>query len=112
MRKLLYLCLSLSAIICLSTWVGCHKTDMLSSDTVTASVQGRVVDELGKPVNNATVKSGILSTSTDINGVFHFNDIPLNKKAAFVSIEKTGYFKTARTFLPHESVLNYVEIRL
>jgi hypothetical protein len=112
MRKLVYSILGLSLIVNLFTWVSCHKSDSLTSDFLTASVQGRVVDELGKPVNSATVKSGSLSTSTDINGVFRFDNVPLNKKAAFVSIEKSGYFKTGRTFLPHAGVLNYIEARL
>lgn len=82
------------------------------AEKVTASLQGRVVDENGKPVNNATVKSGSSSTATDINGVFRFNNIQLNKNAGFVLVEKTGYLKGSRTIFTNAGVVNNVEIQL
>jgi hypothetical protein len=119
MKNRYYTALSVLLIILLSCFMGCKKNDtppappVLSLDEkVTATVQGRVTDEAGKPVNNASVKSGTNSTTTDINGVFRFTNIQLVKNAGYVSIEKAGYFKGSRTILTHQGAVNYVEIKL
>ena len=48
-------------------------------EKVTASINGRVVDENGKPVNNANVLAAGTSITTDINGFFRFSNIQLGK---------------------------------
>ena len=79
---------------------------------MTASINGRVLDENNKPVKDALVKSGGSTTSTDINGVFRFSNIQLSKNAGFVLVEKTGYFKGSRTIFTNAAVVNNVEIKL
>jgi len=65
--------------------------------TVTASVQGRVVDQDGIPVAGATVTSGSATTSTDINGVFKFTNISLSSRFGNVQAAKAGFFTGSRS---------------
>jgi hypothetical protein len=117
MKKLLSFCLPAIAIL---VFFGCQKTpdqpdtpkiDPLE-EMVTASLQGRVIDENGKPVGNASVKSGSNLTTTDINGTFKFNNIQLAKNAGFVLVEKTGYLHGSRSIFTNTGVVNNVEIQL
>ena len=83
------------------TWHSCQKSDSLPTppktdplkETVTASINGRVLDENNKPVKDALVKSGSSTTNTDINGVFRFSNIQLRKNAGFVQVEKNWLFQ-------------------
>jgi hypothetical protein len=97
----------------------CNKTDSPPTpkpdpleEKVTASVNGRVIDENGKPVSNASLQAGTSTTTTDVNGVFRFNNIILSKNAGFVKIEKDGYFKSGRTIFTSAGVVNNIEIKL
>src|SRR5215212_2800534 len=115
MRKLIY-STAIITLVGFFLWPACRKNDNPPNPPVdikiNASVKGRVIDETGNPVSNATVKSGSFSTTTDVNGSFYFSNIQLSKEAGFVSVEKSGYFKTGRTFLTHQNVDNYVNIQL
>jgi len=82
------------------------------AEKVTASVKGRVTDENGKPVNNASVVAGGSSTTTDINGFFRFDNIQLAKNAGFVLVEKAGYLKGCRTIFTNAGIINNIEIQL
>ena len=82
------------------------------AEKVTASVKGRVTDENGRPVENASVKSGGTTTTTDINGFFRINNVQLAKNAGFVLVEKTGYLKGSRTFFPNAGFVHNVQIQL
>jgi hypothetical protein len=82
------------------------------AEKVTASVKGRVTDENGKPVNNASVVSGGSTTTTDLNGFFRFDNIQLAKNAGFVLVEKTGYLKGCRTIFTNAGIINNIEIQL
>lgn len=101
-------------------WFSCNKTDNTPpipkpnplEEKVTASVSGRVVDEAGKPVGNASLHAGNSTTTTDVNGTFRFTNIQLSKNAGFVSVEKNGYFKTGRTIFTNTGVVNNIEIKL
>jgi len=110
-------CLLLLVIISL-IGNGCQKnsheqpvTDPLS-EKVVASLSGRVTDENGKPVNNASVESGGSNTTTDINGFFRVANIQLAKNGGFVIAEKSGYFKGCRTIFTNAGVINNIEIQL
>jgi hypothetical protein len=113
---LLYIVLALVTI----TWHSCKKTDNPPTpakmdpleEKVTASVNGRVLDEDSKPVKDALVQSGTSTTTTDINGVFRFSNIQLSKNAGFVLVEKNGYFKGSRTIFTNAGVVNNIEIKL
>ena len=80
--------------------------------TVTASVQGRVVDQDGIPVAGATVTSGSATTSTDINGVFKFTNISLSSRFGNVQAAKAGFFTGSRSIATNAGASNFVSIRL
>lgn len=117
MKKPVLLSLTVFAVL---IFFGCQKTpgtpDTPKTDPlkelVTASLQGRVIDENGKPVSNALVKTGSEGTNTDINGEFRFNNIQLRKNAGFVLVEKSGYLHGSRTIFTNAGVVNNIEIQL
>ncbi len=65
---------------------------------VRANLQGNVLDENGQPASNVVIKAGSEIAVTDTKGYFRINDAPLDKNAALVTAEKTGYFKAFRSF--------------
>jgi uncharacterized protein YcfL len=93
---------------------GCKKNDnpkksnrqavVFNDVTVIASLQGKVTDENNSPANNVIVKTGNNSTTTGVNGIFYFKNIELGKNAGTVSVEKTGYFKSSRTFIANPAL--------
>lgn len=80
--------------------------------TVTASVSGRVINELGDPVAGAMVKAGTSMATTDINGEFSITNAQLVDKAAYVTVNKSGYFEGSRTFIARQGLKHFVEIQL
>ena len=80
----------------------------------TASVIGIVRDTGNAPVNNAIVRSpyGGEQTYTDANGVFFLNNIIVYDKLGYITIEKPGFHKGSRSFLPLEQGSNRVNIQL
>lgn len=68
-------------------------------DYVTASISGRVTDDQRLPVSGATVKAGSATATTDVNGVFSFSNINIDKGAGLVKVEKEGYFTGLRTLV-------------
>jgi len=79
-----------------------------------ASVMGVVRDAQNAPINNAIVRSpyGGEETHTDLNGVFFLNNILVYDKLGYVTIEKTGFHKGSRSFLPLAQGANYVNVQL
>jgi len=80
--------------------------------TVTANLQGRVVDQNGVPVQGAAVTSGVASTTTDVNGVFSFSSISLSSRFGFVQVVKSGFFTGSRSIITNPGASNYVNIQL
>jgi hypothetical protein len=115
--RLIILCAVLVPFV---AFYGCnkHKDDVIPSGdlpedkVVTASVQGRVLDEDGLPVQGAAVTSGTASTVTDENGVFSFSDISMSSRFGFVKVTKQGYFTGSRSILTTASSSNFVSITL
>jgi hypothetical protein len=79
---------------------------------VTASLQGRVVDESGLPVQGAAVSSGTVTTTTDVNGVFAFTSINMSSRFGYVKVVKQGYFTGSRSIITNPAASNYVSIQL
>lgn len=88
------------------------SNDLPEDKTVTASIQGRVLDENGLPVGGAAVTSGTASTTTDENGVFSFSDISMSSRFGFVKVVKQGYFTGSRSILTGAGSANYISITL
>ncbi len=104
MKRLLYPVL----LICISVLTfNCQKEVSFSGDPVspipgsspiTASLQGTVFDETGNTASGVSIKVGNKTVITDAKGYFRINNASLDKRAALVIAEKTGYFKAFRTF--------------
>ncbi|HET6767931.1 MAG TPA: carboxypeptidase-like regulatory domain-containing protein [Chitinophagaceae bacterium] len=79
---------------------------------VTGNVTGKVVDNNDIAVTGAVVRSGNNSTTTDSRGLFRFDNIQLDKYAALVTVEKSGFFKGYRVFSASASNTNFVKLKL
>jgi len=117
----LRLTLTLIVLASITAFLACNKyADTTSSYSnnlpedklVTASLQGRVLDENGSPVQGAAVSSGTASTTTDANGVFSFTDIQMSSRFGFVKAAKDGYFTGSRSILTDAGSSNFVTITL
>lgn len=113
----LYLATILFAILALAG--NCRKAEIsfenppgTNNNTIGFSISGRVLDKNNVPVNGAQVKAGSATASTDVNGNFRFTNVQLPKNAAYITVDKSGYFQGSRTFIAHEGAVNYVNIRL
>jgi len=82
------------------------------NEMVTASVRGIVVNENNVPVQGATVKSGVNTTTTDRYGIFRFSNISLSKANGTVKVEQNGYFNAFRTFVSTAGRIHDVRIQL
>lgn len=111
-------------VACLVVFIACSKNSGSSNSsttnsnnippdkTVTASLQGRVVDENGLPVQGATVSSGAATTATDVNGVFTFTSISMSSRFGYVKVVKQGYFNGSRSIITNPGASNFVSIQL
>jgi uncharacterized protein (TIGR02145 family) len=79
-----------------------------------SDVIGLVLDNNNSPVYKAWVSNPYSDEGvfTDINGVFHLRDIPVFEQLGFVTVEKEGYHKGSRSFLPLDSGAIQVRIQL
>ena len=73
---------------------------------------GQVVDSEGAPVSDAVVDMGTNNTTTDIYGHFFFNDVDMNSKGQYVTIEKDGYFLGSRRFFPQADAKSRVRVEM
>src|ERR1700761_1982309 len=104
--------------------IACNKTSSTRSPTSTnpnnipadqivpPSLQGRVVDQSGVPVQGAAVTSGTASTTTDVNGVFTFTAISMSSRFGYVQVKKTGYYTGSRSIITNPGASNFVSIQL
>ncbi len=79
---------------------------------VTASLQGRVLDENGLPVQGAAVTSGAAATTTDINGIFSFTSISMSSRFGYVKVADNGYYNGSRSIITNPGASNFVSIQL
>jgi hypothetical protein len=100
------------------SYVSCKKSDspnlnkIYIPEYVSATISGRVTDDAGKPVSGALVKAGEASANTDIDGVFTISNVTIDKKAAFIKVEKNGFFLGTKTLVAVANKNNQVAIRL
>lgn len=59
-------------------------------------IAGRVVDENQTPLQFCNLKLGATTITSDVNGVFYFNDVSVNGSRAYVSATKNGYYSSGR----------------
>jgi len=91
---------------------GTNPNNIPAEKTVTASLQGRVVDDKGVPVQGAAVSSGSATTVTDVNGVFSFSKISMSSRFGYVQVNKSGFFTGSRSIITNAGASNYVSIQL
>ena len=78
---------------------------------ITATLQGNIIDENNGPAAGVSILIGSRAVLTDSKGYFRITDAPLDKNNSIVTAEKTGYFKTYRSFRATSGV-NQVVIKL
>jgi uncharacterized protein (TIGR02145 family) len=88
-----------------------NTSSNLFGSTISVTVKGRVLDANGNAITGALVKAGSATTNTDAMGVFILNNISANQKLGCVIVEKAGYFKCVRSFVPKTGG-NELQIRL
>ncbi len=79
---------------------------------ITSSVDGQVKDINQRPVANATVRLGNLSTMTDDYGLFSFENVTMNEDGTFILVTQNGYLNGSRRFFPRENINNTVVIEM
>lgn len=79
---------------------------------INASVAGLVVDANNAPISDATVSFGTETTTTDVNGIFKFENVSVLENRAFVKVEKAGYFHGSRTFFAYANHRANVKVSL
>ena len=79
---------------------------------VTASVSGIVLDESNAPIASAIVTSGTVTTTTNSNGMFIFQNISLSKENGSVTVVKAGYFKGVKSFKTTVGKDNTIRLQL
>jgi hypothetical protein len=114
-RHPLYLFAALMAVMLVAG--NCRKSELSlennANTEITISIAGRVLDKDNMPVGQAQVSAGSVTGTTDVNGYFRLNSVRTNKDAAYVKVEKLGYFPGSRTFVAtSSSAVNFVRIRL
>jgi hypothetical protein len=104
-------------LLCI-VWLGCKKTDTpdvnktYTPELVTASISGRVTDDQNKPLSGALVKAGSVSATTDIDGAFTVSNVTIDKNAAFIKVEKDGFFLGTKTLVAIANKNNQVAVTL
>jgi hypothetical protein len=118
--RTLRLHLAIFTLASFTTFYACNKyndtltpsRDLPEDKVVTASVQGKVLDENGLPVQGAAVTSGTASTTTDINGTFSFSGIQLSSRFGYVKVTRTGYFTGSRSIITSTANSSFISIQL
>lgn len=96
----------------------CNKNDspgqpkVYTPEYVTATLSGTITDADKFPVTGAVVNAGSKSVTTGSDGSFTLQDVTIDKQAAFVKVEKEGYFLGTRTIVATEGKNNQVAIQL
>ncbi len=103
---------------------GCRKDDETSSTeisntgfnppeiTVNGSILGIVETENGNPLSGVTVKLNNSETQTNDLGIFTFNNVPMNTRGAFVSVDHPQYWHASRKVFPNLNSLHYTRLTL
>ncbi len=98
---------SLTAFVLILS-VGCQKdTDEFiksnNSTSITSNIFGIVLDENNSPISEVEVTFAGMTTYSDDYGIYRFKGVPIDSRHNFLTINKDGYFETARTFRSSKS---------
>lgn len=78
---------------------------------ITRSFLGRVIDKNHNPIENASIKIGNSTATTDANGIFIVPDAEVHENFAYITATKPGYTNGSRAVVPSEGT-NKVTIML
>lgn len=77
---------------------------------VTTTITGRVKNYDNAPLSGAIVKAGNMTSTTDLNGLFSFNNVRVDRNAAFITIDYNGNAQNCRTMIVNPNTVYYFEI--
>ena len=80
--------------------------------TVTADFFAHIVDESGLAVENAVIKVGNKTMTTDANGIAIIENASVKEKLAYLTATKSGYFLGSRSVRPQTTGSNEIKIML
>lgn len=105
------ICLLLFACQRELSFQGGNPGNTIKPGHTTATLQGNIIDGNGQPVQGASVSAGGKTATTNTKGYFRITNAVLDNGAALATVEKSGYFKAYRTFMPTTGT-NQVRIQL
>lgn len=79
---------------------------------VSTSIKGYVYGENNQVIQNALVRLGSMETSTNLNGVFSFNNVQTYSRDTYLTIEKDGHLQGARRIYPADNSSINLRIKL
>lgn len=79
---------------------------------VQATLSGRVVTGSDSPLPNATISSGSLTRSTDVNGFYQFSEVLCNSNGQGLLIEKENFAPFLVNIKPESGGLYFSDVRL
>ena len=79
---------------------------------IKTSIRGKVIDESGNPLANATVKVMEVQTLTDAEGKFLLKEVEVNKSGNIVKVQLEGYFEGAAHSNFSAEGSSYVQVKM
>lgn len=119
--KIPCLALLIAPLLTACLFFSCQKTETLAgpepgpghvTEYTQANLLGRVIDDQKLPVSGAVVRVGVSNATTDVNGIFSFNNVQVDRTACLVQVEKDGFFKGIKTLVVTSGKDNQVAIQL
>lgn len=119
MNRILWICLIglLSLVACQKENIDETTTTIIPEDptvviTTDGDLAGKIIDESGEPVADALVDLDNKQTYTNELGLFILRDVSLKSNGSYVTIEKDGYFKGSRRFIPTDNRRQNIIVQL
>ncbi len=114
-NQILYLCLLLLCIFSCRDEINEFTTTIDESPPlvlVETRVMGRVVDDAGDPVSNASVRLGSHTILSGADGFFEFDELAFQKSGDVVSADVPGFFKGVSQSSFQAAGQSFVEVRM
>lgn len=94
----------------------CTKDDAIVDERVPAyypvqsKTVGRVLDQNGTPIADASVELNGFTAATNSLGLFKFDKMELNGAGTNITVRKLGYFNAFRTFIPNIPTISSITV--
>lgn len=116
---IVFICLCLFFIVsCRKNFAEEQYTETIQDNTpdftrkVNAGISGYVVDENNDPVAGVVVTAGSKSIITDEYGYFRIPNTELTQNIGFITLDKAGYYKNYKTFIPREGEETFLRAKI